>query len=311
MTNLFLCYLLQPDSFAAITFYPSWIWAIPGTFLALLGLYAYKRIYVVAILGWLIFITTFAEEPKSIVRGYLLSTRNWVSGKAEEKTLRVISLNCAGGNLKAAEEVLQYKPDIVLLQEAPAKKEVELLAFKLFKDSGTIVWNIDTAIIAQGRIEQTPLLSSTRLLMAQTHVWLTSGVAVEVISVHLLPPTIEMNLFSPDCWKKHKEDRKLRRSQLTQIMDQLQLISESVPVIVGGDFNTTAGDGALRILKPRLHDSFQEGGIGWGHTALNNMPLFRVDQIWISRHFKAVSVFSKKTEHSDHRMVICNLKPTQ
>ena len=33
----------------------------------------------------------------------------------------------------------------------------------------------------------------------------------------------------------------------------------------------------------------------------------RVDQIWVSRHFRAESVTAQKTIHSDHRMVVCDL----
>jgi len=48
-------------------------------------------------------------------------------------------------------------------------------------------------------------------------------------------------------------------------------------------------------------------GIGWGSTGTNHYPLFRVDQIWVSRHFRAESVTAQKTIHSDHRMVLCDL----
>ena len=278
--------------------------------MTLLGLLVYRlRTCLIVILVWLALTVAFAEEPKSLIRGWIFSTENRETSSQQEKILRVVSLNCAGGNLKAAEEVMRYEPDIVLLQEAPARENVELLANKLFDGNSTVVWNIDTAIIVRGRAEQTAVPRPAGTFMTQAHVWLASGIEIYVISVRLIPPEISVNLLSPACWKKHKKDRQLRRSQVTQIAAQLDLVPKDVPVIVGGDFNTTAGDGAIRILGPRLHDSFREGGVGWGHTALNSIPLFRVDQIWVSEHFKAVAVFSNKTENSDHRMVISDLKP--
>jgi len=308
LISLSLCYLFKPDFFAVITFYPAWTWTISGLFLAALGLLANKRVSLIAMLGWLVFIIIFVEEPRSLCRSVLLF-KGWGTITKKENTIRVISLNCAGGNLKAAEEVIRYKPDIVLLQEAPTRKDVEGLAHDLFKDNGTVIWNIDTAVIVKGRASQSTYPYTTSMFMTQTHVRLMSGIEAGVINVHLFPPTIEMNLFSPDCWQKHKVDRQLRRSQIEKIVAQLDSIPENVPAIVGGDFNTTADDGAIRLLGPRLRDSFREGGIGWGHTALNNIPLFRVDQIWISTHFEPIAVFSKRTEHSDHRMVICDLRP--
>ena len=41
--------------------------------------------------------------------------------------------------------------------------------------------------------------------------------------------------------------------------------------------------------------------------ALSDIPLLRIDQIWTSDHFRAVRVRARKTEHSDHRMVVCDL----
>jgi endonuclease/exonuclease/phosphatase (EEP) superfamily protein YafD len=99
----------------------------------------------------------------------------------------------------------------------------------------------------------------------------------------------------------------LRRAQLLEIMAQLAPVPKHAPVIVGGDLNVPARDGTLRVLRPRLRDAFQQGGIGWGNTAINSLPLWRVDQIWVTNHFAPVAVFAKKTKHSDHRMVICDL----
>jgi endonuclease/exonuclease/phosphatase (EEP) superfamily protein YafD len=304
LVGLFFCFLFRPDFFALITFYPAWIWALLGILLSLPSLTKYKRTFIVVLLGWLIFISAFVEESKSLARGLSFS----LGDRGQDKKLRVVSLNCAGGNLEAAEEILQYNPDIVLLQESPTKEKTEAFAYQLFQDHASLVWGIDTSIIVRGRAEQVSL-GKSNTVMTQAHIWLASGSEIEVISIRLSPPTIESNLFSPYCWKRHIEDRRKRRSQVEQITDQLKLLPEDVPVIAGGDFNVTANDGSLRQLKKYLRDSFSDGGIGWGHTAINNIPLFRVDQIWVSRCLEVIAAFSKKTVHSDHRMVICDLEP--
>lgn len=87
----------------------------------------------------------------------------------------------------------------------------------------------------------------------------------------------------------------------------IQQIDLNTPLIVGGDFNTPPGDSLFRKLRPRLRDSFPEGGIGLGNTIINDIPLSRIDQLWVSRHFRIHSVLVRRTEHSDHRLVICDV----
>jgi hypothetical protein len=78
-------------------------------------------------------------------------------------------------------------------------------------------------------------------------------------------------------------------------------------VVLGGDFNAPQGDAVFRCLTPRLHDAFREGGRGWGDTITNDVPFLRIDQVWVSRVFRAVSVVTRRTRHSDHRFVVCDL----
>ena len=61
------------------------------------------------------------------------------------------------------------------------------------------------------------------------------------------------------------------------------------------------------VLTPRMHDTFREGGRGWGDTVINEFPFLRIDQVWVSGAFQAVNVVARKTRRSDHRMVVCDL----
>ena len=102
-------------------------------------------------------------------------------------------------------------------------------------------------------------------------------------------------------------ERPRPRRQILELMQHVEDIPAESHLIVGGDLNSPAGDAALAPLGQRLFDTFQKGGRGWGCTGTNEYPLFRVDQIWASRGFRAVSVTAQKTLHSDHRMVVCDL----
>jgi len=303
--TLVFCYLLRPDFCAVITFLPAWFWLVPGGLLMLLGRKVNRWARAVAMLAWLIFVGLCVQEASSLLRGCAWLAKSHETAK-DASSLRVVSLNCAGGSLDAAREVIQYQPDIVLLQEAPAREQVKTLAQQLFGDEGMVVQTLDTAILSRGYVEQIDLPPTSRTFMTAAQVELPSGLEMQVISVHLPPPATGINLFSRSCWKEHSEDRKLRREQVDRIAEQVKSVSGIVPIILGGDFNVSAADGALRPLKPWLRDSFSEAGMGWGNTAPSHMPLWRIDQIWVSRHFRVNAVFSRKTDHSDHWMVVCD-----
>jgi len=302
------CYAFKPDTFAALTFYPVWAWGLLGITLSIASFLCKKCIPVFLIISWLAFTLIFAEEPRSLIRSIYISDSKW-QRLPEEKRIVVISLNCAGGNLGAVREILPYNPDVVLLQEVPPSQEdIQAFAEEMFEGDAAIAYGPDTAIIVRGELEEVPLDKPRNIFMTQARIRLKSGYESEVICIRLKPPVIDINILSQDCWIKHRDDRKSRRKQIEQIMEQVNSIPSKVPIILGGDFNVPARDGCLRALQTMLSDTFSKGGVGWGHTALNSVPLFRVDQIWASSDFNSASVFAKKTKHSDHRMVICYLE---
>jgi len=97
------------------------------------------------------------------------------------------------------------------------------------------------------------------------------------------------------------------REQINRIIEHLQSVPSGSHLIVGGDFNAPPRDDALALLQSRLSDAFLTAGSGWGATGTNEYPLFRVDQVWVSNSLQPVSATAKKTQHSDHRMVVCDL----
>ena len=306
--GILICYLIKSDTCAALTFFPVWAWGLLGAALSAGSLLYKKRLCLTLILCWLLFILTFSEEPRSLLRGLCISSSKWESIPESER-ITVISLNCAGGNMDAVRETLPYNPDIVLLQEVPPGKEgVESVVEAAFEGDVAIAYGPDTAIVVRGELEEVSIPKPKNIFMTQARVRLDSGHEIEVICIRLKPPVIDLNILSRKCWTNHTKDRKSRRKQIGQIVEQVKQISDKVPVVLGGDFNVSAEDGCLRELSPFLSDTFSRGGVGWGHTALNSVPLFRVDQIWASSDFKPISVFAKKTEHSDHRMVVSYLK---
>jgi vancomycin resistance protein VanJ len=304
---LFLSYTTEPDFCAALTFWPVWIWAIAGIILSLIALGVNKEFRLAVASVWILLVIFEAEEPLALLRSCLYSSRDCKSYCPKGNCLRIISLNCAGANPDAAEELIRYAPDIVLLQESPQKKYLETLAQKLFADKGEFVLEGDTAILARGRITNANVSQENQLPMTAARVTTPSGIEVETVSVHLAPPATAVNLLSPACWREHFEDRQQRLKEIISIEKHLETITPNVPLIVGGDFNAVLWRRANRVLSSKLNDTFQQSGIGWPGTGPAHFPLWRIDQIWVSKHFAPIKVWSEPSKNSDHRIVICDL----
>lgn len=304
---LAICYVARSDACAAVTIIPPWAWLVPGVFLAAFNLRGRgKRKGWLVIAAWVLFLFVLTEEPWSLARGLLHPGRFEKEAKPEGETLRVISLNCAIGNRLAAEEVVRYRPDIVLLQESPNRQEVERLARRLFGTEAGVVHGVDASMVVQGRAVAAELSPTMRGYFVQARVTMKTGRVIEVISTRLLPAVFRADLWSPDCWREQMQNRRDRREQLRVIAQRIG--SVSVPVIIGGDFNAPQGDAVFRLLRPKLHDAFSEGGIGWGDTIINDFPVLRIDQIWVSGTLDSKIVQARSTQNSDHRMVICDLE---
>jgi endonuclease/exonuclease/phosphatase (EEP) superfamily protein YafD len=184
---------------------------------------------------------------------------------------------------------------------------VEQLARRLFGPSGTALVGLDASIIVNGRLAPAPLPPSLRAYFVQARARLTSGIEAEVISLRLTPAIVRLDLWSPDCWREQTANRRARREQLRAVEQRVSALPPRSTLILGGDFNAPAGDAIFRLLQPRLRDTFRDGGMGWGDTIVNDIPLQRIDQVWVSPFFRAGAVVARKTRNSDHRMVICDL----
>ena len=304
--GLTICYVARTDACAAVTVIPSWAWLVPGLFLAAFNLRGREnRKGWPVIAAWLIFLLVLVEEPWSLGRALLRPIRLALEARPSGEALRVISLNCAIGNRLAAEEVIRYRPDIVLLQESPGRSEVEELARRLFGKEAGVVHGVDASLVVRGQVTPAELPPAMRGYFVQARVRLATGRDIEVVSTRLLPAVFRADLWSPDCWRAQMQNRRSRREQLRVIAQRIGSIS--VPVIVGGDFNAPQGDAVFRLLRPKLHDAFTEGGLGWGDTIINSFPVLRIDQIWVSDAIRAHAVVAQSTRNSDHRMVICDL----
>ena len=298
--GILICYITRWDAVAAVTFLPFWVWGIIGTILPLIAWRLQRRSWHLLIsLIWVCLALFYSDDLSRLIHPHFFN-----EATAAGLRLRVVSLNCAG-QAAAAAEAGNWKPDIVLLQESPSSNDIVRLTREWFGDAGDCLVGLDCSILARGRLTRLSDLKTTRFTRAQLA--LPQGTGIEVISLRLVPPIVRLDLWSTACWRAHFYDRRVRKEQMRQVVDELQGFKANIPYVVGGDFNSPAGDAVSRLLKPRLMDTFGEGGIGWGDTGVNEFPVSRPDQIWVNRYFQTVAAWAVKTRNSDHRMVVCDL----
>jgi len=293
-------FLFQPDAFAAILVLPRWLWVLPGLVLAAPGWTRQRqRFAYLATALWVLYALFFVQELRTLVR--------WKAATDGHSTLRVISLNCNGGNEAAAAEVKDFHPDLVFFEESPLRPLVQKMATNLFGADFESFCSSDVSMIARGKITPLPVENAESAPFIHARVEFPSGLVAEVFVVRLQPYNIRADLWSPDCWRKQCAIRKIQRSQFEWFEREVERVPKDIPIILGGDFNLPAGDKLFRILNPRIRDTFREAGRGWGDTLDNDIPVLRIDQIWCDGHFQALSTVAHKTVNSDHRMVTCDL----
>jgi vancomycin resistance protein VanJ len=293
-----ICYWGRFDRVAAVTIYPPWCWAGVGLLIALLGYSrANHRWFAITCVAWLLFLLGFADSPASLLRG-------WKAYERPKNSLRVITLNCAS-DIRAADEVAAWQPDIVLLQESPPRDSLKALAEEFFGPSSQVCWWPDASILARGEVSQQEVPVEFRENFVHARVrnerWM-----LDVISLRLYPCPVRFDLWSTRCWTVYRENRETRRRQMEKIAKYVKSHLADNPLFLGGDFNAPPGDAVFRLLQPELCDAFPSAGRGWGGTIINELPAIRIDQIWASRSFRAQTAFAVKTVHSDHRMVVAD-----
>ena len=303
-----LVFYWQPDACAAVLVLPRWMWIAPGLVLAALGWTRQcKRIAVAAAVVWVIYGLAFTQELPGLLRVRHSVSSKWEAAHNSGMALRVISLNCNGGNERAAAEVAQYRPDIVLFEESPLRPILEGMTHDLLGPQAESFCGYDVSMMARGKISALPVENPESAPFKHARIHFDSGREVEVFVVRLQPYNIRVDLWSPDCWRAQRRIRERQRGQFERIKQALDRVPKDVPVVLGGDFNLPAGDRMFSILNGRISDAFRKAGSGWGDTLDDDLPVLRIDQIWCDEHFRPVLVRAQTTQNSDHRMVICDL----
>lgn len=296
---LIALYGIRPNTLSALTLYPAWLWLFPP--LLILALirkkYIYHRVFLIG--TFLVYGALFVEEPLHFFKG----VHSPPQYEKPDGAIRLITFNCLGQGI-ALDEIRVLQPDFVFLQESPTPDRVSTFAREFSNTEALYIQDFDTAIIAPGesleKIEVELALSFCTIGILTTP---TFG-KIQLVSLRLKPSMPRIDLWNPKCWIEQKRTREI---QLEQINGLLGILDTTMPTIIGGDFNVPQGDPVFSVLRRHFYDAYRSGGRGIGNTILNDFPVLRIDQIWLSKDFETIQSFVQKSSVSDHRMVVCDI----
>ena len=279
-------YALRPNWAAALTIFPAWAWIIFSIFS-----FTHIRNHLgqTSLVAWVLFAVLHVEEPRSFFRDFF--------PVKPEHSLRVATINCTG-SFHAITDALVESPDILLIQESPSPSE--WVSFMEKHPGYALSSGIDASILVKGSI-QTHHRSRFYTIGRVTLCGKTLGVA----SLRLATSEPRIDLWNPACWRSQTA---MREKQLSQIAEIQNSLPDSLPLMLGGDFNVPQGDRVFATLKARLIDSFDGAARGWCNTIIADLPMLRIDQIWTTGELKSVNAYTKKSAHTDHRIYVADFE---
>jgi endonuclease/exonuclease/phosphatase (EEP) superfamily protein YafD len=309
-----VAYHRQPDPLAAFTVMPFWAWGGLGFGLAALAFY-FLRAPLSLVLSAIWAFTTLIGSDEARVIGNLAHPPPEPGIPApvdNRRPIRVATLNAAKFRFgDPTADLAVWEPDIVLLQELPTHR-VKALADALYQGRGDYRAYALNGVVTRWKISREVRNPDPRFRFFNHNVTVVTPDhgPIEVVNLHLSSAATNLELWKREAWKTHRNHRRERETEIAVALRVLEDTTDfpgPQPVILGGDFNAPPADASLRPLKADFDDAFAVAGRGWGNTYHRRIPLFRIDQIHVSRHFTPVRCRAVTTRRSDHRFVIADL----
>ncbi len=302
------CYARQPDSLAAFTVLPLWLWGGIGllmSFFAFCFLRAPLSLIVTAV--WAVTLAVAMDEAAALSNfTHPRITRERSAIPDGTLPVRILTVNCASFAFgDPTDDIAKWDPDIVLIQQA-LPHQTKRISETLYGGNGDY-----RAYMTNGIATRFKILREIRnpvMRNQQATLRLPDGREIEVINVHLTTAATDMRLWSSDSRRMHAGNRTLRKKELSIVLQVLEQTSRfpATPTILGGDFNAGATDIVHRQLIADFDDAFAEVGRGWGDTFHRRFPILRIDHIYATRHFIPLSCGTAVTKKTDHRMVVAD-----
>jgi vancomycin resistance protein VanJ len=236
--------------------------------------------------------------------------------------LRIVTFNVWGDNLRLDDVegwLRAAAADLVLMQEIPPRYANEGVSSLADLYPYQVGQSTELRLYGQLTLSRYPILAAENLDMeddgapTQQRLVIDAEVGpVVVYNVHFHMPVREQVRFHlpVDFWPlgmAARYDDAGRNAQINRLLGHVA--AETDPVIVAGDFNMSDQALMYGTVAALMGDSFREAGVGLGGSwpvpiavELPNWlpPVFRLDYIWHSGHFRAVEAAVGPRLGSDH-----------
>lgn len=231
--------------------------------------------------------------------------------------LRVITYNVFGGSRGAervAELLADASADLILLQEAwwsfahhpsDARPAIarRLPGWHLAESAG------DHELLIVSRhplleVRERPLDARRSCLECRVDL---GGRPVRVVNVHIVPPATMADLWRHR-WRlpEYLEGNARARRAQAEALHAL-LLEWDGPTIVAGDFNSPPHAYPRRVVPSSFVDAFEQAGRGLGCTFRSSLPMWRLDYVLATWHFRVLAHHTLRAGCSDHCPVVADL----
>ena len=290
-----------------LVYAPQTIWAVPGVIVMLGALLARDVTSALCAVGSVLlvlfgFMGLQWNPPAEASGGRVLTVATW--------NLHNDWRHAA--NARAAIDTLGV--DLALTQEAVDLRFLpHFTGFDCVRSHGQRIFVRHNSLSPQGQSDSAGSSSTGLRIVADEPVHLCeewrlahqatlelAGRRIEVLDVHFvaganLGERNRIAMRSPEYFRTTERYRRLQMQQVTRWMQ-----SRSGPWIVAGDFNTPPGARVWRQLPAEARDVFAQRGNGFGYTYREGLPLWRIDYIWVSPHFRVLDARMFRGDISDH-----------
>lgn len=215
--------------------------------------------------------------------------------------LRVLTLNCLGGASdvdKLVEFIRKENVHAVFLQESRLLHGDFSEQIKSRLPDWDIEFESETAIASRFPITEVKKIPTRWVYprhVISAKISAPSG-NFRLISTHL---TIPVFRGSPLTILDRLKDEHDNRRNAYEIGIK-EALSYDYPVIYAGDFNTPPLHGIYGKIEERLDNAFVKAGAGWGFTFRHDIPLTRIDHIWVNKELDVTSAKVVDGFGSDH-----------
>jgi vancomycin resistance protein VanJ len=222
-------------------------------------------------------------------------------------SLRVMSYNLFGKTATSA-VIKSLNADIICVQESRDQKLLQSLQKTLPKYFVAHEGEVTT-------FSRFPILNTRVRHLKRS--WRTiletdldvGGTIIRVVNVHFNT----LNIQGGSYYQKHPESMAGRVS--TSIEDRREAVNillgiathTNMPLLILGDFNTPTRGTLYNALKSQLEDAFAATGWGFGYSFRSDLPLLRIDYVWVNRFVRPTRAFMIDTRASDHRPLVAEI----